>query len=101
GSLNENLPTFVVLPDSRGLPYNSQGSFSSGFLPVQHQGTIIKASAPNPIADLFPPPSAKFVTPASEADGLKLLQKMNREHAAKWPGDSRLEARIASYELAA
>ena len=48
GSLNENLPTFVVLPDSRGLPYNSKTSFSSGFLPVAHQGTIIKASSPNP-----------------------------------------------------
>ena len=101
GSLNENLPTFVVLPDSRGLPYNSKGSFSSGFLPVAHQGTIIKASAPDPMADLFPPQSAKYITPASEQEGLALLNRLNRQHQAKWPGDSRLEARIASYELAA
>ncbi len=84
-----------------GLPYNNRGNFSSGFLPVIHQGTIIKANAPNPIADLFPPPSAKFITPSSEKEGLALLQQMNREHAARWQGDSRLDARIASYELAA
>jgi hypothetical protein len=101
GSLNENLPTFVVLPDSRGLPYNSKSSFSSGFLPVAHQGTIIKASSLNPIADLFPPPSAKFITKESEREGLDLLKKLNRQHQAQFPGDSRLDARIVSYELAA
>src|SRR5262245_52560983 len=101
GSLTDNLPTFVVLPDPRGLPYNNRGNFSAGFLPVIHQGTIIKANAPNPIADLFPPPSAKFITRPSEKEGLELLQQMNREHAAQWQGDSRLDARIASYELAA
>ncbi|HWG46680.1 MAG TPA: DUF1501 domain-containing protein [Gemmataceae bacterium] len=101
GSLNDNLPTFVVLPDPRGLPYNNRGNFSSGFLPVIHQGTIIKANAPNPIADLFPPKSAKFINRKSESEGLALLQEMNRAHAARWEGDSRLDARIASYELAA
>jgi hypothetical protein len=101
GSLNEKLPTFVVLPDSRGLPYNSKGSFSSGFLPVTHSGTIIKASDANPIADLFPPQFAKFITKSSEAEGLALLQKLNRNFSEKWKGDSRLDARIASYELAA
>ena len=101
GSLNQNLPTFVVLPDPRGLPYNSKGSFSSGFLPVAHSGTIIKATAADPIADLFPPTSAKNITKASEQDGLALLNKLNREHLAQHSGDSRLEARIASYELAA
>ncbi|MDB6124530.1 MAG: hypothetical protein JWQ71_3523 [Pedosphaera sp.] len=101
GSVNQNLPTFVVLPDSRGLPYNSKGSFSSGFLPVAHQGTIIKASSPNPIADLFPPDAAKYITKQSEQEGLALLNKLNREHQSHWQGDSRLDARIASYELAA
>ena len=101
GSLNQNLPTFVVLPDPRGLPYNSKSTFSSGFLPVAHQGTIIQPSSPNPIADLFPPESAKYITKASEQEGLALLNKLNRGHQAKYPGDSRLDARIASYELAA
>jgi hypothetical protein len=101
GTLNENLPAFVVLPDSRGLPYNSKSSFSSGFLPVTHQGTLIKASSADPIGDLFPPSAAKHITKQSEKDGLALLNKLNHDHLALHPGDSRLEARIASYELAA
>ena len=101
GRLTDNLPTFVVLPDARGLPYNQLGNFSAGFLPATHTGTVIKANAPSPIADLQPPESAKFITRASEADGLALLHKLNRAHAARQPGDSLLEARIASYEMAA
>lgn len=101
GRLTDNLPTFVVLPDTKGLPYNNLGNFSSGFLPVMHQGVVIKANTPNPIASLFPPKSAKFITKESEAEGLALLRDLNRDHAAQAPGDNRLEARIASYELAA
>jgi hypothetical protein len=101
GSLSDNLPTFVVLPDARGLPYNNLGNFSSGFLPVAHAGTVIKPSAPQPIADLNPPKDARFITAESESDGLALLNRLNRDHAAQHPGDSRLDARIASYELAA
>src|SRR4051812_38305768 len=101
GRLTDDLPTFVVLPDPRGLPYNAQGNFSSGFLPVLHQGTIIKPTDPTPIADLRPPESAKYITPASEAEGRAVLGEMNREHADRRPGDSRLEGRISAYELAA
>jgi len=101
GRLTDNLPTFVVLPDPRGLPYNNAGNFTSGFLPQAHAGTLIRPTSPTPIADLFPPKTAHEVTRASEADGLKLLDALNRDHLAANPGDSRLEARIASYELAA
>ena len=101
GTLSENLPTFVVMPDPRGLPYNSKGNFSSGFLPVTHQGTIINAGSATPIPDLFPPSDAKNLTPESERDGLALLNKLNREHLAAHEGDTRLSARIESYELAA
>jgi hypothetical protein len=101
GGLSDNLPAFVVLPDARGLPYNQKGNFSSAFLPVAHQGTVINAGAAAPIADLFAPASAKYITKDSERDGLALLTRLNRQHLEQWPGDSRLESRIASYELAA
>jgi hypothetical protein len=101
GRLCDNLPTFVVLPDSRGLPYNNAANFSAGFLPMEHQGTIIKPTAPTPIADLFPPKNASHITQESEREGLQLLDQMNREHESANAGDSRLEARIKSYELAA
>ena len=101
GRLTENLPTFVVLPDPRGLPYNGLGDFSSGFLPTSHQGTVINPSAPTPIADLQPAPGAQFVTPESSDAGLRMLQRMNRNYSDLRPGDSRLRARVESYELAA
>jgi hypothetical protein len=101
GSLSDNLPTFVVLPDVRGLPYNNLGNFSPGFLPVQHAGTVLRPNAATPIASLFPPASARHITPQSEAEGQALLRQMNRDHLERMPGDPRLEARIASYELAA
>ena len=101
GSLGDNLPTFVVLPDPRGLPYNAKGNFTAGFLPMSHQGTIIQAAAPRPVPDLFPPASAGYITPASQREGLEQLARLNRRHAALNEGDTRLESRIAAYELAA
>jgi hypothetical protein len=101
GALKDNLPTFVVLPDARGLPYNNRGNFSSGFLPVVHQGTVLKLNDPNPIPSLKPPAGARFITPNSENEGLALLKTLNREHADRNPGDTRLEGRIKAYELAA
>ena len=100
GSLNENLPTFVVLPDLRGFPSNGQKNWDSAFLPGQHAGTTVRVGAENPIEDLFPA-KQDFITPAGEAAGLDLLTTLNRTHAAGRAGDARLEARIRSYELAA
>src|SRR5262249_13096938 len=100
GSLNENLPTFVVLPDSRGFAPNGPANWSSAFLPATYQGTMVRAGAKNPIFDLFPAENG-YITRQSEAEGLALLNKLNREHQATREGDSRLDARIASYELAA
>ncbi|MBI2425604.1 MAG: DUF1501 domain-containing protein [Candidatus Hydrogenedentes bacterium] len=101
GNVVDNLPTFVVLPDARGLPYNQKGCFSSGFLPVIHQGTVINAAAPQPVPDLFADPAYAFANPAQDAAGLALLDGMNRRYAAGRSGDTRLDARIDSYELAA
>jgi uncharacterized protein (DUF1501 family) len=50
---------------------------------------------------LRPPAGAAGISPASEKDSLALLERLNRSHLRQWPGDERLEARIASYELAA
>src|SRR5882724_10598833 len=76
GSMNDNLPTFVVLPDSRGFAPGGPGNWSAGFLPAAHQGTLIRASSANPIYDLFPPKEARFITPQADRDGLALLDKL-------------------------
>ncbi len=101
GNLTDNLPTFVVLPDAKGLPYNQRGCFSSGFLPALHQGTMINAASARPVPDLFAGEKFSFAKRENDPASLALLNKMNRAHAAEHPGDSRLEARISSYELAA
>ncbi|HEX4589624.1 MAG TPA: DUF1501 domain-containing protein, partial [Gemmataceae bacterium] len=101
GRLTDDLPTFIVLPDPRGLPYNGMGNFGAGFLPANFGGTVVNTAAAVPVPDLAPAPVGKFVTPAASAEGLELLARMNRSYAADRPDDSRLSARIESYELAA
>ena len=100
GTLNENLPAFVVLPDHRGLASNGTKNWDAAFLPAHHQGTAIYPGTKNPIEDLFPDERAKFVTRESDRATIDALAKLNREHAAA-RGDERLDARIKSYELAA
>ena len=101
GNITDNLPAFVVLPDAKGLPYNQRGCFTSGFLPVVHQGTVINAASPQPVPDLFARDKFDFANRDADPAALALLDTINRAHAAKRTGDSRLDARIASYELAA
>ena len=101
GNLSDNLPTFVVLPDGKGLPYNQRGPFSSGFLPAVHQGTVIKAGSPTPVPDLFPHGRFDFATREADAEGMDLLGAINQSHAVSRGDDTRLESRIRSYELAA
>ena len=101
GSLSDNLPAFVVLPDHRGLASNGTKNWDSAFLPAQHQGTVIYPGSKTPIADLFPDERVPFTTRAGDAAGIDLLGKLNRDHAASRSGDDRLDARIRSYELAA
>lgn len=99
GSLNENLPAFVVLPDHRGYASNGPRNWSSAFLPASNQGTTIFPQRESPVEDLQA--SADFITPAGEADGRRLLQSLNQRYNRQHPGDSRLESRLRSYELAA
>jgi hypothetical protein len=101
GSMNHNLPTFVVLPDKRGYAPNGPSNWSAGFLPATHQGTMIRPNSKNPIADLFPPETARFITPAADRESQQVLAELNREHYFGRELDTRLDARIASYELAA
>ncbi len=99
GSINENLPTFVVLPDHRGFASNGPKNWGSAFLPASSQGTAIFPQRENPIEDLMP--RADYVTPLSDRDGLRFIEQFNRRYQQQRADDSRLEARIRSYEMAA
>ena len=100
GRLCDDLPTFVVLPDPRGFAPNGPNNWGAAFLPAEHQGTMIQPNAAAPIADLFAP-SESFVTREGDREVLAALRALNRNHAQDREGDSRLEARIQSFELAA
>lgn len=100
GSENDDLPTFVVLPDPRGFAPNGPKNWGAAFLPAEQQGTMIQPNSESPISDLFPEPKS-FIDPKSERGLQAALAAINGEHARLRQGDSRLEARIRSYELAA
>ena len=101
GSLNDNLPTFVVLPDHRGFASNGVKNWDAAFLPSQHSGTMIFPGTAAPIADLYPHQAGKYIHPQGEAAAHRLMTELNRDHAGQREGDQRLDARIRSYELAA
>ncbi|MFT5126320.1 MAG: hypothetical protein ACI97B_004976 [Verrucomicrobiales bacterium] len=95
GTLNENLPGFVVLPRS-SYPQGGAANWSNGFLPAEFQGTPLRAQG-SPILNLSPPPG---VTKARQRSNLDLIGQLNQHHLDARPGRSELEARMASYELA-
>lgn len=97
GSIVDDLPVYVVLPDPRGIPAGGVANWSSAFLPPKHQGVALRGQG-EPIPNLFGPES---VDRAAERDGLNLLAQINQEHLASRPGEELLSARIATYELAA
>ena len=90
GSENENLPTFVVLPDHRGLASNGTKNWDAAFLPQQHSGTVIYPGTETPIADLFPHRKGEFVTRDSEAAAHAVMAKLNQAHAASRAGDDQI-----------
>lgn len=98
GSANDQLPTFVVLPDPRGLPNGGSNNWSQGFLPAEHQGTAFRTEGTEPIPNLNTPSA---VSGSARRASMELLAKWNRRFADANPGDSNLAARVRSYELAA
>jgi hypothetical protein len=95
GSVNRNLPGFVVLPEVSH-PQGGAANWGNGFLPADFQGTPLRAKG-SPILDLAPRPG---VSPDHQRANLDLLAKLNAPHAAARPGRDDLAARMASYELA-
>lgn len=96
GSETEDLPAFVVIPDSRGVPAGGSINWTNGFLPAQHQGVVVRSKG-EPIEDLFPSTGYQAIR---EADSLRLLEFLNERHR-KDKHDQEFAARMKSYELAA
>jgi hypothetical protein len=96
GSVNEDLPGFVVMLDPRGGPISGPKNWSSGYMPAHFQGTVFR-SAGEPILDLAPP---EGMSQSMQRDLLDTLQSYNYDHLAMCGNNQTLSSRIASYELA-
>src|SRR5207302_2807519 len=96
GTESQNLPAFVVMTDS-SLPVLGVDNWSNGFLPSIYQGTPVRSKEPR-ILNLEAP---QDLSGAAQKKYLTYLETLNQQHLAKHPGELDLEARIASYELAA
>jgi hypothetical protein len=96
GTVNENLPGFVVMLDNKGGPISGAKNWNSGFMPASYQGVVVRSQG-TPILDLKRPES---MSPGVQRRLLDSLRDFNEAHAAERTGNSELAARIASYELA-
>lgn len=97
GCETQNLPAYLVLSDPDGHPVDGTHNWSSGWMPPLFQGTVLRPREPR-ILNLDPPPR---LAGGLQRKHLELLDQLNREHLLRHPGEADLEARIASFELAA
>ncbi|TWT38030.1 hypothetical protein KOR34_29980 [Posidoniimonas corsicana] len=96
GSVNENLPGFVVMLDETGGPISGAKNWASGYMPASYAGTVFRAEG-SPINDLHLPGG---VTRPMQRDVLDSLRRLNERHLAMRPDNTDLSSRISSYELA-
>jgi hypothetical protein len=96
GTVNENLPGFVVMLDPRGGPISGAKNWTSGYMPAHFEGTPFRSQG-TPILDLARP---QGTTAESQRRLLDTLREYNEEHQAREGNDSALASRVASYELA-
>ncbi len=94
GSESDSLPAYIVMSDGgfRG----GAAMYQSGFLPAVYQGTVMRNEG-TPFQNLS---SSEGVTPEQQSILLEQLQVWNSRHRDARLGDSRLDARLANYELA-
>ena len=96
GSVNQDMPGYIVIQDPRGAPVNGAAVWANGYLPAAYQGTLLRPTG-NPILNLNRPNGMTAEQQRREFDA---LAKLNQQHMQSRPGSSELEARINAYELA-
>ena len=96
GSVNQNLPGYVVMLDSTGGPISGAKNWTSGYMPASFQGTIFRSQNP-PILDMQRP---QEMSDPMQRQILDTLHDYNARHLASRSEYSELAARVASYEMA-
>jgi hypothetical protein len=99
GSLNENLPAFVVLvaepTNKEQIQAISARLWSSGYLPGEHSGVSFR-SAGDPILFINNPPGIPDTLRRSQLDGLRRLNELTHREV----GDPETHTRIQQFEMA-
>ena len=98
GTENQNLPGFIAMCPG-GYPIKDSDNWASGFLPGVFQGTFIDPQHTQ-IEKLIENIRSPHATAAIQQRQLNLLRELNREHQQRRAADTRLDARIQSFELA-
>jgi hypothetical protein len=99
GSLNENLPTFVVMTskfrNQKNVQALSSRLWSAGFLPMEHAGCCLRGAG-DPVLYLSDPDGVDRSTRREMLDGVNALNALEHERI----GDPEIETRITEYEMA-
>ena len=88
-------------PTPRACPTTPRGTSRRDSCRSRIRGRSSRPARPGRSPTCSRPPRPASSPPESQRDGLGVLERLNRRHAAANEGDSRLESRIAAYELAA
>jgi len=95
GTQNKDLPGFIVLQSGNaGLPHGGMGVFSNGYLPGQHQASILKADGDEALPNIKPRESD-----ASQRERLGFIAKMD-DRFQREAAEPQVEAAIKNYETA-
>ena len=97
GSETDELPAYVALTDPRGLPLIGSENWNNGKLPSIFQGTMVRPTEPR----IFNLQAPDHLRGAPQRTQLAFLERFNQAHAQRHPGENDLQARMASFELAA
>lgn len=97
GSLNENLPAFVVLGDSTSVCCGGRATHGADYLGPEHSGVRLEMDPKEPLPFAFP---GSQVYREEQARQFELVQQLNQAGPIEYPEDPAMRARIQSYELA-
>ncbi|HSH15361.1 MAG TPA: DUF1501 domain-containing protein, partial [Verrucomicrobiae bacterium] len=98
GSLNENLPEYVVLGEPTGDCCGGAFTHGAAYLGPEHGGVRLNVDAKKPLP--FIKPDGQAVSEEEQRANLSLLGQLNHLAGIDYPDDADLRARIKSYELA-
>ncbi len=96
GTENENLPGFVVLQSGQaGIPHGGVGIYSSGYLPAEFQGSILRGDSEDAVQNI-----QALEAPSAQRERLDFVQAMDQAFIERLGGHADVEAAVRNYETA-